>query len=129
MVDIIDEKVKECFETWNEIAEDEDDHPPVADYLSSLPHEEIIKFAVNSCIDDKTWSLAHVWKDCFKNFFEVPHGRSDLGECIKQLSHNELVYFILNCENHANSEISIWTLIPCDSCEGSECGSISDISY
>jgi len=100
--------MENCFKAW--FTEEYD----VPRLLLTYSKENLISFInTHLCIENKTWSMQYVWEDCFG-----PMHSTDVNFVSRQcmnydsITKEELVYFILNLENHTKfNSPSIWTLI------------------
>jgi len=102
------ESMEQCFNSWDEQDEDEPPTFGVATELRKLPKQQLINFLnefMSPKVNCKKTAKDYVWDNCFGkyyNYFDY--------EC---LSKDELVYFILNSENHGIlKQPSIWEILP-----------------
>ena len=95
--------LEECFSSWNE--DNGDIGFGIAEELRKLDRKDLINFLDDFIETDGYWNADYVWQNCFGSYYKVNDYDS--------LLNDEIVYYILNCENHGIFKIpSIWHILP-----------------
>lgn len=92
--------LEECFKDWAV----SDVGFNIVEELQKLPRGILIKFLDEHIVDEQKATKA--WHDCFGDYYKY--------YSLNTLCLDELVYFIIQCDNHhgALDDESFWALLP-----------------
>ena len=106
--------IEDCFKSWNVIDEDEDEDIGygVIDELRKISKDSLTIFLKKYNVPGKNQNDEDIhrrsksaWQDCFGKHYKYYD--------INSLSIDELIYFILQCENYGLlKQPSIWKILP-----------------